>query len=1001
MTHTSVFALVPGMIVVLLAGGAAPVRDRPLELTGDESPERAICIYCPQDASFAEALAAREVRRYIYLRTGHLLPIRPVTKLPDGEDAIVVARQDRPIHRAVFSGYRSVLPPLRAQAFYLTTIARAGRRVVVIAGGDDAGTLYGAYRFAEHLGVRFYLHGDVIPDDRIALKLPDLDEVGRPLFGLRGIQPFHDFPEGPDWWDLDDYKAIISQLPKLGMNFIGLHTYPEDRPAAEPTVWIGLARDIGADGRVNFSYPSIYYNTALPVGWGFAAKKTSDYVFGAGNLFASDAHSSQIMAGVAPRPDRAEHCNEVFNRAGAMLREAFRHAHALGVKTCVGTETPLVVPKRVAARLKKLGKDPKAPAVLQELYDGMFRRIAKAYPIDYYWFWTPEGWTWQGAKPEQIEATIKDIKTAYAAAKNCNAPFQLGTCGWVLGPPSNRALFDEVLPKDMFTSCISRQVGHAPIESGFARVSGRGKWAIPWLEDDPAMTSPQLWVGRMRTDAADALRYGCTGLMGIHWRTRILAPNVSALARAAWDQTGWGERARTAGPVGGKIATFPDRDFANTRDDTLYQTVRYDVNAYRLAVPNGVYFVMLRFCEPAYNEKGKRVFGVRLQGRRVIDKLDIFATVGQNRALDYPFVGVEVANGWLDIEFERHAELPCIAAIDIEGVGFVQKINCGGPAYKDYDPDPPVLSRYPPTDDFYLDWATHLFGAAAAADVAKVFAKMDCELPRPSDWVNGPGGLKPDSQSWETVGKAYAFVDELAALRPRVKGAGNRARFDYWLDSFRYLRASGRVRCTWARYNAAIKKVQAEKDPKAQRDLATQTALPIRKQLVQDVREVYRHLLATVNTTGTMGTVANWEQHILPGLLIKPGDELSKILGKPLPPDAQPDQRYDGPTRVIVSTVRSSVTAGESLTLKVIVLSQQPPSHAALYWRTVDDKGTGEFAKIPLTHVARGVYSVTFPPDGAKGMMLEYYVKVMTGDGKAVCFPATAPDLNQTVVVVP
>ena len=59
------------------------------------------------------------------------------------------------------------------------------------------------------------------------------------------------------------------------------------------------------------------------------------------------------------------------------------------------------------------------------------------------------------------------------------------------------------------------------------------------MEDDPGLTMPQLWAGRMRRDAADSLAYGCTGLMGIHWRTRILGPNVSALAQAAWDQRGW------------------------------------------------------------------------------------------------------------------------------------------------------------------------------------------------------------------------------------------------------------------------------------------------------------------------------------------------------------------------------------------------------------------------------------------------------------------------------
>ncbi len=107
---------------------------------------------------------------------------------------------------------------------------------MLVTGGDSIGTLYAAYRFAEHLGARFYMHGDTIPDKRIALKVPKLDEKGKPLFNLRGIQPFHDFPEGPDWWNTDDYKAVIAQLPKMRMNFFGLHTYPQGGVGPEPTV---------------------------------------------------------------------------------------------------------------------------------------------------------------------------------------------------------------------------------------------------------------------------------------------------------------------------------------------------------------------------------------------------------------------------------------------------------------------------------------------------------------------------------------------------------------------------------------------------------------------------------------------------------------------------------------------------------------------------------------------------------------------------------------------
>ncbi len=186
-----------------------------------EKPPAAIVV--SKGGTFCERLAAHEIHRYVYLRTGQLLDV--VNDLPPAGDAIVV---------------RTSAGDLDPQAYSLMTWQDGRRRILEITGGSDSATLYGAYRFAELLGVRFYMHGDVVPDERVKFKLPILSEQAKPLFELRGIQPFHDFPEGPDWWNTDQYKAILSQLPKMGMNFFGLHTYPEDRPAAEPTVWIGM-----------------------------------------------------------------------------------------------------------------------------------------------------------------------------------------------------------------------------------------------------------------------------------------------------------------------------------------------------------------------------------------------------------------------------------------------------------------------------------------------------------------------------------------------------------------------------------------------------------------------------------------------------------------------------------------------------------------------------------------------------------------------------------------
>jgi hypothetical protein len=829
-------------------------------------------IVSPRDASWMEQLAAREVRRYIYLRTGRRPAIVSEAEGLQGKgEAILVARKGR----AALKGIRAeaslavALEGLAPQSYCLKTLSPAqspgaGGALLLVIGGDDAGTLYAAYGFAERLGVRFYLHGDVIPDEQEPWEMPVLDERGAPLFALRGIQPFHDFPEGPDWWNRDDYLAVIGQLPKLRMNFLGLHTYPEDRPNAEPTVWIGLPGDASQGGKVKFSYPSSYQNN-LRGNWGYAATKTGDYVFGSAALFERDAFGAEVMGAWIPGPTTAEANNEVFDRTAGMLREAFGFARKLGVKTCVGTETPLIVPKLVQERIKAQGRNPADAAVTQELYEGIFQRAARAYPLDYYWFWTPEGWTWSGVKEEQIAETTRDFAAAIAAHRKVGPPFGLATCGWVLGPQQDRAMFDRVLPKEIAVSCINREVGYTPVDPGFAEVKGRSKWAIPWLEDDPALTSPQLWAGRMRRDAADALRYGCDGLMGIHWRTRVLGPNIAALAQAAWDQSAW-------------------------------------LGSYKPPVPS-------------------------VQGPRV--------------------AGAE-----------------------------------GG-----------AVASFPDTKDFYDDWALRQFGPGAAAAAASIFQRIDGNLPKPSTWTDGPGGIRPDARPWEQVRKEYAFVEEFAALRPQVKGAGNLERFDYWLSTFRYFRAIGQMNCAWAEYNRLFDKLKQEKDPAAQQKLARQQALPARQKLVRLVGVIFENLLATVSTPGELGTVANWNQHNLPGLLLKPGEELARMLSEPLPAEAQPGERYQGPMRIIVPALRTSLPANEALKLKVIILSKNPPRQAALHWRKL---GEGPFAQVPLQHLERGVYSVELPPLGDD---FEYYLQADPGQGEPVRFPATAPALNQTVVL--
>jgi hypothetical protein len=633
------------------------------------------------------------------------------------------------------------------------------------------------------------------------------------------------------------------------------------------------------------------------------------------------------------------------------------------------------------------------------MYEGIFSRIMRKHPLDYYWFWTPEGWTWEGVKEEQVKATIDDILAAHTAAKNVGSPFELATCGWVLGPQFDRAYLGKALPEDISVSCINRQVGHEPVEPAFAEIEGRGKWAIPWLEDDPAMTSVQLWVGRMRRDARDALEYGCNGLMGIHWRTRILGPNVSSLANAAWDQSGWAERKiESSGPVGGRVAASEVTDVTGTEDDTLFRTVRYDATGYKFVVPNGSYRVTLHFCETFYKEPGKRVFGVNLEEKPAIESLDLFKEVGRNTALVRAFENIEVRDGVLDVDFVKQTEFPSIAAIAVEGSAFSQKVNCGGEEYGDYIADPVPLPVHPSADDFYRDWTLHLFGPEVSEEAARILAKMDGQLPRPSDWVGGPGGYNPDARPWEEVSGEYAFVDEFANLRPQVKGPGNLERFDYWLNNFQFLRATGKMKCAWGTFDRALKSASAETDLGKRVKLAKENAFPLREELIGSVEQAYGRLLATVNTYGAMGTVCNLEQHTFPKMLVESGKELERLLGEPLPPSAQLGTGYTGEVRLFVPTVRSSLESGEPLEVKAVFLDRAPAKEACLYWR---EMGGGEFSREPMGVPARCTYTVALPGDLIPHTGIEYYIEAVNSGGETIRWPATAPEINHTVVVLP
>jgi hypothetical protein len=808
-----------------------------------------------RDSDSRVVLAARELRRYIYIRTGRLVEVAEATdeNRQECKNSIILSEGDDGRFRtdddfSIISASSNLL----------------------ICGASPVAVLYGTYQYIENaLGIGFELQGDIIPDEKLRrVPLSGFDELHSPTFALRGILPFHDFPEGPDYWTEQDYQAIITQLPKMRMNFFGLHTYSESEPhagwgRAEPNVWVGLKEDVSADGSVTKAYPVMHANTNTNA-WDYYPKKTSTFSFGAAQLFDTDVFGSDYMKGTGEWPHSEQENIRIFNEMGALLDNTFTLAGELGVKTCLGTEIPLNIPQEEQKRLRKLGKDPQSMETVGELYEGLFTRIMRTHPLDYYWFWTPEGWTWQGENHDELARTEVDILTAKAAAEKVGAKFQLATCGWVLGPKHDRTAFDNILPKSWPFSCINRQQGFTPVEPGFKDLHGRPKWEITWVEDDPGLTIPQLWAGRVRKDALDAYRYGCDGLMGIHWRTMALSPAFKALSDAGWNASAYG-----------LPATDDDRDY--------------------------------------------------------------------------------------------------------------------------------------PVDDLYRDWATKWFGKDAGLRIANLFIRYDGgfiprhdlntqtmgNLPRPADWVNlGPGGVLTNHEPWEKVSEDYAFVDEFASYAGLIEGEGARYRFDYWLNTFRYLRQMGETGCLFGEMERVLAEGDRAADPDEKAGYAGK-ALAVRERLAESWGRMVTFLLQTVNTKGEMGTVANLEQLNLTrnSMLTRYDERISALAGAEIPPLVLPC-RYSGIDRLVVTTRQSVLKRGDNLRLQTAILANEPVDNVTVLYKSFDATG---FKELELRCIGGNVYEGYLPYSETDNDELEYYYRASC-DGRELQYPATAPNINLNVI---
>ena len=557
-------------------------------------PLKALKIAHSSDASKIEVQAAKEVRRYILLRTGiapEVISANRYANLPDC-DVIVVAADNKSIIAKLKSEYGNVDAPDsdNRKGYILKSINKNDRHILVITGADPVTTLTAAYRFAETIGCYFNLAGDVIPDQKLAypLDISDYDEKSQPWFELRGNLPFHNFLAGPDFWSKADYKSFMTQQAKMGLNFFGLHHYPErGEPSSiegpEPHVWIGHKNDVNDDGTIKEggAYTTYWASTFRTAenSWSGTPVKTSGFSDGANQLFAYDEMASDAIG--LKMPTTPNEKAEVINKVGFLLHDAFTHAKKLGIKTALGSESPLAFepgnsqmndegdpahiitkdwirtcPPHVRDRMRDVygftvpvsrGADNEAFA--KSLYQGIFTRIMRTHPLDYFWLWTYEMWSYGGHEPsrKQIEAVADDYKYAQQVMTEMKTPFKLATFGWKVGSSGgdgDELEFHDDLPLGVpFGTLWDNAQGMWAVLP-----TGRKGWTSCWYEEDWGLIQPQLRCMSVYNEVAHGLRNGgVQANIAKHWRIKSVSQASAAHAKLSWDN-----RAQ----VGGELLNF-------------------------------------------------------------------------------------------------------------------------------------------------------------------------------------------------------------------------------------------------------------------------------------------------------------------------------------------------------------------------------------------------------------------------------------------------------------
>ena len=403
-------------------------------------------------------------------------------------------------------------------------IVRSGQGAAFHAASEQA-LLYAVFDFLERQGVVFGIDGTTAPIDRAAqLRLPEQGQswTASPRFAVRGLLPWPDFLNCISIYNDEDFKAYFASMLRMRFNMFGMHVYTENAPGPQAESYLSF--DFAGSG-----HGATLEDTTM-TSWGYLPQRTSTFKMGGARFFDTDTFGADATRLGADTWD-------IARRTTAMLSAAFSFAGALGIRTGIGFEPYRNPAEIVRALPPEAISHPGGFMESRTARDLLERRLAdllERYPmVDYVWLWEDENANWEG-RARNVPLSITPFVQARDFLKQHAPGKRLVLAGWG-GLTRHFESLHQRLPEDIVFSALSDSLGWDPVNEAFGKLGGRERWPIPWIEDDPSMWFPQFRASRFQTDMKRAQDFGCQGMLGIHWRHRIIDPTATFLARASWN----------------------------------------------------------------------------------------------------------------------------------------------------------------------------------------------------------------------------------------------------------------------------------------------------------------------------------------------------------------------------------------------------------------------------------------------------------------------------------